>query len=45
MDYILGHRAIENKDWATSDKIRDELLAAGVQLKDGKNGEVSYSVE
>lgn len=30
--------ARENKDWATSDKIRDELQAAGIQLKDGKDG-------
>ena len=27
-----------NKDFATSDRIRDELLALGVQLKDGKDG-------
>ena len=27
-----------NKDWAMSDKIRDELMAAGIQLKDGKDG-------
>jgi len=32
-----------NKDWALSDKIRDELLALGIQLKDGKEG-TSYSV-
>ncbi len=30
--------ARENKDWALSDKIRDELLALGIQLKDGKDG-------
>ena len=29
-----------NKDWAASDKIRDELLEAGIQLKDGKDGTV-----
>jgi len=28
----------ENKDWETSDKIRDELKAAGVQIKDTKSG-------
>ncbi len=33
------------KDWATSDAIRDKLLAAGVQLKDGKDGTVSYTLE
>ena len=32
-----------NKDWVLSDKIRDELLALGIQLKDGKEG-TSYSI-
>jgi cysteine--tRNA ligase len=32
-----------NKDWVLSDKIRNELLALGIQLKDGKEG-TSYSV-
>ena len=27
-----------NKDWATSDKIRDELKNAGIQIKDTKDG-------
>jgi cysteinyl-tRNA synthetase len=31
------------KDFATSDKIRDELQALGVQLKDEKGGEMSYT--
>lgn len=37
---LIGMRkdARENKDWAASDKIRDELQAAGIQLKDGKDG-------
>ena len=26
------------KDWATSDRIRDELKALGIQIKDGKDG-------
>ncbi len=30
--------ARENKDWATSDKIRDELAAVGISIKDGKDG-------
>ena len=30
--------ARDNKDWALSDKIRDELAALGIQLKDGKEG-------
>ena len=29
--------AIANKDWATADQIRDELLSEGIQLKDGKD--------
>jgi cysteinyl-tRNA synthetase len=34
----LRAQARTSKDWATSDKIRDGLKAAGVQLKDGKDG-------
>jgi len=34
----LRNEARTNKDFATSDKIRDELLALGIQLKDGKDG-------
>jgi cysteinyl-tRNA synthetase len=30
--------ARENKDFATSDKIRDQLAELGIQLKDGKEG-------
>jgi len=30
------------KDFATSDKIRNQLLEAGIQLKDEKNGTVSW---
>ncbi len=26
------------KDWATSDRIRDELKAIGIQIKDTKDG-------
>ncbi|RZV65834.1 MAG: cysteine--tRNA ligase [Flavobacteriaceae bacterium] len=33
-----------NKDFALSDKIRDELLEAGIQLKDGKDG-TTYSTK
>ena len=32
-----------NKDFATSDKIRDELAALGIQLKDSKEG-TSFSL-
>lgn len=34
----IRKQARENKDWATSDQIRDELAAAGIQIKDGKDG-------
>ena len=40
MDLVLNLRqqARENKDWGTSDKIRDGLAAAGLVVKDGKEG-------
>jgi len=40
MDLILDlrHNARTNKDWTTSDKIRDGLAAAGIVVKDGKEG-------
>ena len=31
-------RARADKDWARSDTIRDELLAVGVELRDGPGG-------
>ena len=34
----IRKQARDNKDFATSDRIRDELIALGVQLKDGKEG-------
>lgn len=34
----LRNEARANKDFATSDKIRDELATIGIQLKDGKDG-------
>ena len=34
----LRSQARLNKDFATSDRIRDELLEMGIQLKDGKEG-------
>nr|WP_299070269.1 cysteine--tRNA ligase [uncultured Allomuricauda sp.] len=39
----LRNEARANKDFATSDKIRDELTALGIQLKDGKDG-TTFSV-
>ena len=40
MNVLLDLRtaARENKDWATSDQIRDALQAIGITLKDGKDG-------
>ena len=40
VDMLLEERAKAkaNKDWATSDKIRNELTALGFEIKDGKNG-------
>ena len=40
LQLLIGMRmeARANKDFALSDKIRDALLALGIQLKDGKEG-------
>ena len=40
VDMLLEQRLLakENKDWATSDKIRDELAALGFAIKDTKDG-------
>lgn len=40
VDMLLEQRMIAkaNKDWATSDKIRDELTALGFEIKDTKDG-------
>ena len=39
MDLVLElrHQARENKDWTTSDLIRDGLKNAGISVKDGKD--------
>jgi cysteinyl-tRNA synthetase len=34
----MRKQARENKNFALSDQIRDQLLALGIQLKDGKEG-------
>jgi cysteinyl-tRNA synthetase len=39
----IRKEAKTKKDFVTSDKIRNELLALGIQLKDEKDGEMSYS--
>jgi cysteinyl-tRNA synthetase len=36
--------AKSRKDFATSDKIRNQLISMGIQIKDEKDGEVSYSL-
>ncbi len=38
----IRKEARSKKDFATSDKIRNQLLAAGIQLKDEKDGAVSW---
>ena len=55
IDELAVHRLIkqrlaarEAKNWAESDRIRDELVAMGIQLKDGKDpatGELTTSWE
>ncbi len=40
----LRNEARSNKDFATSDRIRDQLLNVGILLKDGKEG-TTYSLE
>ena len=40
----IRKEAKAKKDFATSDKIRNQLLELNIQLKDEKNGEVSWSV-
>jgi len=47
MKFILNLRndAKAKKDFATSDKIRDELAAFGFKIKDEKDGTVSWSKE
>lgn len=41
----LRKKARQDKNFALSDKIRDDLKALGVQLMDEKNGEMSYVIE
>ncbi|MFT6972328.1 MAG: cysteinyl-tRNA synthetase, partial [Roseivirga sp.] len=33
------------KNYALSDKIRDDLKSVGIQLKDEKGGETSYTID
>ncbi|MCP4884593.1 MAG: cysteine--tRNA ligase [Flavobacteriales bacterium] len=39
----MRKKARDDRDWALSDKIRDELMDLGIQLKDGKDG-TTYSL-
>jgi cysteinyl-tRNA synthetase len=41
----LRKKARTDKNFALSDKIRDDLKALGVQLMDGKEGEINYTIE
>lgn len=41
----LRKKAREDRNYALSDKIRDDLKRVGVQLMDGKDGEMSYVIE
>ncbi|WKN40885.1 cysteine--tRNA ligase [Tunicatimonas pelagia] len=40
----IRNQARANKDFATSDQIRDQLKELGVQLKDEKSGNTTYSL-
>lgn len=40
----MRNEARANKDFALSDQIRDQLIALGIQLKDGKEG-TSFSIQ
>jgi cysteinyl-tRNA synthetase len=41
----LRKKARTDRNYALSDKIRDDLQAIGVHLKDGKNGEMTYTID
>jgi cysteinyl-tRNA synthetase len=41
----LRKKARLDRNFALSDKIRDDLKKIGVQLKDGKDGEITFSVD
>ena len=41
----LRKKARADKNFALSDKIRDDLKKIGVQLMDGKEGEMTYAIE
>jgi cysteinyl-tRNA synthetase len=41
----LRKKARTDKNFALSDKIRDDLKNIGIQIKDGKDGEMTYTIE
>ena len=41
----LRKKARVDKNFSMSDKIRDDLKKIGIQIKDGKDGEMTYSIE
>jgi cysteinyl-tRNA synthetase len=41
----LRKKARVDRNYALSDKIRDDLKKAGVQLMDGKDGEMNYTID
>ncbi|MCC6634835.1 MAG: cysteine--tRNA ligase, partial [Chitinophagaceae bacterium] len=41
----IRKEAKANKNFVTSDKIRNELMQLGIQLKDEKDGNVSWSID
>lgn len=41
----MRKEAKARKDYAASDKIRQQLLAVGIQLKDEKDGSMTYSIQ
>jgi len=41
----LRKKARTDRNYALSDKIRDDLKAAGIQLKDGKDGEMTFDID
>lgn len=41
----LRKKARTDRNFALSDKIRDDLKSIGIQLKDGKDGEITWSAE
>ena len=38
VDFKRSWKAKQDKDWATADRLRDEVLEAGWEIKDTKEG-------